>query len=497
MDNITPETLYQELSKTVIGQEEYLKSLCNAAWLHNLRYQHYKQTGEAITKPKQNILCLGPSGTGKTLAVEQLGKLLDLPVIIENASMLRGEGWKGRNVSSIITRCIDSAPDKNEAEATHSIVCLDEIDKVFKSRLDDTSFLPIDNLLTFIAGSVVTHTDNNRTCVMDTSRLLIVCLGAFNGLEDIIRERLAGKASIGFSAERPTELPEGSLLPYATEEDLHRYGISHEFLGRISLITHTNPLSLKDYSNILTQSTSSPVYQYDDLLYKTMGVHVNITDDAVTCIAEKAMNSDEGARLLARTVTDLLQTQLYTVASDTSVDSIEIGCGENNRLVAYQTHLGRDEFYGDFCIGSPELERQTLSSVPLSCIRGRNEILELAKSIKDASPRKIILSEDEIIADVYIIAAAIALQLMENNGKGMTMEHVGQMLDKFRDTDIKRQQYSCVHPLEHICVEYLTEAEKHVSDWHEAIEDARQMLLDYCNAWIFSRKQAEPYKSLS
>ncbi len=489
MDNITPETLYQELSKTVIGQEGYLKSLCNAAWLHNLRYQHYKQTGEVLDKPKQNFLCIGSSGTGKTLAVEQLGKLLDLPIIIENASMLRGEGWKGRNVSSIITRCIDSAPDQNEAEATHSIVCLDEIDKVFKSRLGDNSFLPVDNLLTFIAGSVVTHSDNNRTCKMDTSSLLIICLGAFSGLEDIIRERLAGKASIGFSADKPMALPQGSLLPYATEEDLHKYGISYEFLGRISLITHTNLLTLEDYSHILTQSTASPVYQYDDLLYKTVGVHVNITDDAVACMAQQAIDSNEGARLLSRTVTDLLQTQLQTVASDTSVDSIEIGCGENNCLVTYQTHLGREDLDDDFCTVSPELERQTLSSVPLSCVRGRNEILELAKSIKDASHRKIILPEDEIIADVYILAAAIACQLLENNGKDMTMEHVGQMLDTFYDLDIKRKQYSCVHPLEHICSEYLTEAEKHVPDWHEAIEDAKQMLLDYCNAWIFSRNQ--------
>ena len=490
-NNITPETLYQELSKTVIGQEGYLKSLCNAAWLHHLRYQHYKQTGEVIDKPKQNILCIGPSGTGKTLAVEQLGRLLDLPVIVENASMLRGEGWKGRSVSSIITRCIDSAPDKNEAEATHSIVCLDEIDKIFKSRLGDNSFLPVDNLLTFIAGSVVTHSDNNRTCKMDTSSLLIICLGAFGGLEDIIRERLAGKASIGFSTDKPTELPQGSLLPYATEEDLHKYGISHEFLGRISLITHTSPLTLEDYSHILTQSTASPVYQYDDLLYKTLGVHISITDDAVTNIASQAIDSDEGARLLSRTVTDLLQTQLHTVASDTSVDSIEIGCGENNCLVAYQTHLGREDLYSGFCIVSPELERKTLSSVPLSCIRGRNEIIELANSIKDASHRKIILSEEEIIADVYIIAAAIARQLLENNGKGMTMEHVGQMLDTFYDMDIRHQKYSCVHPLEHICVKYLIEAEKRVVDWHKAIEDARQMLLDYCSAWLFNHGQAE------
>lgn len=250
MDHITPETLYHELSKTVTGQKDYIQALSNAAWLHYLRYQQYKNTGEAISAPKQNILCIGPSGTGKTLAVEQLGRLLNLPVIIENASMLRSEGWKGKNVSSIITRCIDSAPGKNEEEATHSIVVLDEIDKVFRSRRDDSSFLPVDNLLTFISGSVATHTDNNRSCRMDTSNLLIICPGAFFGLEDIIRERLAGKTSIGFSAEQPTALPEGSLLPYVTDDDLRRYGISYEFLGRISLITHTNPLSLNDYSRI-------------------------------------------------------------------------------------------------------------------------------------------------------------------------------------------------------------------------------------------------------
>lgn len=326
---------------------------------------------------------------------------------------------------------------------------------------------------------------------MDTSRLLIVCLGAFEGLEDIIQKRIAGKASIGFSTERPTELPEGNLLSYVTEEDLHTYGISHEFLGRISLITHTNPLSLDDYNRILIQSDASPVYQYDRLLYKTLGVHVGITEEAAACMARRAMDSSEGARLLARTVTDLLQTELHTVVEDTSVDSIEIGCGEDNSLVAYQTHMGREDLWEDFCVGSSEMESQTLSSVPLSCIRGRNEIMELATSIKDASPRKVILTEDETIAAVYILAAAIAMQLMENGGKGMTMEHVAQVLDRFHDLDNRRMKYSCTYPLEHISMEYLAEAEKHVPDWHGRIEVARQMLLDYCNAWLYNREQAE------
>lgn len=174
-----------------------------------------------------------------------------------------------------------------------------------------------------------------------------------------------------------------------------------------------------------------------------------------------------------------------------SVDSIEIGCGEDNSLVAYQTHMGREDLWEDFCIGSPELDGQTLSRVPLTCIRGRNEIVELAKSIKDASPRKVLLTEDETIATVYILAAAIALQLMENGGKSMTMEHVSQVLDRFYDLDTRDMKCCCVHPLEHIGMEFLAEAEKHVQNWHDRIEDARQMLLDYCNAWICSHGQAE------
>lgn len=96
MDEInkqTPETLYSELKKTVIGQDQYLKDICTAAWMHNLRYQHFIYTGETIDRPKQNILCLGPSGTGKTLAVQTIGKLLDLPVLIEDASALTGAGY--------------------------------------------------------------------------------------------------------------------------------------------------------------------------------------------------------------------------------------------------------------------------------------------------------------------------------------------------------------------------------------------------------------------
>lgn len=485
MYNLTPETLFQELRKTVIGQDEYLRVLSNAAWMHNLRYQHYKQTGEAIDKPKQNLLCIGPSGSGKTLAVEQLGKILNLPVIIENASTLRGEGWRGKNVSSIITRCIDSAPNQSESEAIHCIVCLDEIDKVFKSRLDDTSFLPTDNLLTFIAGSMVTYEGRNRSCMMDTSSLLIICLGAFEGLEDIIKERLSGKTSIGFSTGKPKELPQENLLNYVTEDDLHKYGIGHEFLGRLSLITHTNPLTITDFKRILSQSDASSVYQYDTLLYNTSGLHVDITDEAISCIANEAISTKEGARLLTRRVTGLIQPVLYEVAGDVNADSIVIDCADGKDLCVYSTNLGRDELWEDIC--DPEYDQQVLESVPLSCIRGRNEIVAYAKEIKDASTRKILLSEDETIAAVYFLAAAIARQLMENDGKGMVMAHVDQMLDTLQ-TGIKNNSF---HPLADMSREFMTKAEKRVPDLRTMVSDIKQMLLDYCTIWLNNNQKAE------
>lgn len=486
-DNTTtllPETIFQKLRKTVIGQDEYLRALSNAAWMHNLRYHHYKCTGEIINKPKQNLLCIGPSGSGKTLAVEQLGKLLNLPVVVENAAMLRGEGWKGRNVSSIITRCIDSSPNQSEAEAIHSIVCLDEIDKVFKSRIGDNSFLPVDNLLTFIAGSTVTYDGHQRTCTMDTSSLLIICLGAFEGLEDIIKERLSGKTCIGFATEKPKELPEDNLLKYVSEDDLHNYGngISHEFLGRISLITHTNPLTINDYKRILAQSAASPVYQYDDLLYKTVGLHVDITDEAVECIAEEAQATKEGARLLTRKITELIQPTLYEVAGDVHVDSVVIDYIDG-KIHVHQTNCGRDELWED----PEDWDKYVLASVPLSCIRGRNEILELAKEIKDASPHKLLLSKDEILAVVYVLAAAIARQLMENNGKGMTMTKVDQMLDMLQTGD---KVYS-IHPLASISREFSIEAEEHCPDLYNITVYAKQMLCDYCTTWVNNHKQEE------
>lgn len=194
---MTARDLVKELQKTVIGQDAWLETLCTSAWMHNLKYKHFLETGEIISQPKLNILCIGKSGTGKTLAVQTLAKLLDLPVVIEDASALRGAGWRGTSVTSIIVHALEAAGE-DENKARHSIIVLDEFDKIFCSQVADQSFYPTSNLLTFIGGNIVTHSDNKLNCSLDTSSMLFVCLGAFSGLEKIIQKRLSGDTVIGF-----------------------------------------------------------------------------------------------------------------------------------------------------------------------------------------------------------------------------------------------------------------------------------------------------------
>lgn len=126
--DMTAKDLVKELQKTVIVQDTWIETLCTSAWIHNLRYRHFLDTGNSINQPKTNILCLGRSGTGKTLAIQTLAKLLDLPVVIEDASALRGAGWRGTNVSSIVAHALE-ATGNDDAKARHMIVVLDEFDK--------------------------------------------------------------------------------------------------------------------------------------------------------------------------------------------------------------------------------------------------------------------------------------------------------------------------------------------------------------------------------
>lgn len=481
--DITPQTIFQQLQKTIVGQDEYLKALSNAAWLHSLKYQHFMDAGDVLEKPKQNLLVIGDSGTGKTLAVQTLGKILNLPVIIEDASSLTGEGWRGKSVSNICER-IHRATDKAE-DKIYSIICLDEIDKVFRSNRTnyssaaDSGFLPLNNLLTFLAGGMITCTDSNSKCSIDSSNFLVICLGAFDeDLPDIIKKRLTGTRQIGFCGKGHEEPDTDDLLQYVTEEDLHEYGIPWEFLGRLNLITRTRQLTVSDYKRILTQSDASPISQYNSLLSNTSGIRVSITNAAVTHIADKAAKSNEGARMLARIVSETLQPAISEIGQDQNIDGIEIDSNNNGLFTRseYDVLQKKDNTEPFICIGSD------LSAVPIRCKPNRGEILLLTEKIKKSSQRSWMLPEEYVSASACVLAAAICSLLLDTGDSDKNMLMLYNQID-YLSADCTRKPDN---PLSQMMNEFIEKASKDIG-FEKAKTNAKQFITDYCRNYSLSQ----------
>jgi ATP-dependent Clp protease ATP-binding subunit ClpX len=311
--NWTPEKIEAELKKKIIGQDNYLYDLSICIWLHNQRREHFLRTGQRISKPKCNMLVIGKSGMGKTSTIQAAAELLDIPIVIEDASELRGSGWKGKQVSEII-RDIQEAVAKRsrkKEDAEFAIVVLDEIDKIFMDRTTDKSFSPVNNLLKFIEGTECGFGDGSNRVQMRTDNLLFICIGAFDGLEEIIEQRIKPK-KIGFAvSDDENNLPKDNILKEVTTKDLVAYGVNEQFLGRFSLVTVMNELEREDYEDILLKSEISPIKQMDLLFGQEHGVSISISPKAAQELAGQVMHSDLGARALQREVMNLFKEALY------------------------------------------------------------------------------------------------------------------------------------------------------------------------------------------
>lgn len=477
--NITPESLAEELQKSIIGQEEYVKDLSTALWMHYLRYNHYIQTGNHLKTPKTNILVIGKSGSGKTLAAELLAKeILNLPLVIENASLLTGSGWRGNSVDSLALRAVSAANGDEELEK-YAVIVLDECDKLFGSnRVKDTGFSPVANLLTFIGGSKFTFEKGNDKITVDTSNMLFIFLGTFDGLEEIIQERISGKAGIGFGAACCTkQLPEKNIFRYTQNTDLHNYGIPWELLGRIQTITAMNELTAEDYREILLKSESSIIKQYDSLFRQTLGVHIRITDAAARHVARKAKDNEMGARGLNQIVAEVLQPVIYKLGSDDSISALSLDICDDDLFVK-QIRAKRILGYEQLTLD----ERYLLEFVPFSCIRGRSDIWQYAGKIKKAYQKSGKMPPYVVFAATHILAAAIALLLMEKE-PSISMFKLFQTLDIMSPDGIPDR----VYPLAGMHNDFLRKAHNYGVDYHQARKTAENMLLDYCQNYLMER----------
>lgn len=326
MKNYTPIELFDELNKTVIGQDQYLMSLCTTLWLHDARIQGSRQIVNSEKRlQKQNLLVVGPTGSGKTLAIQTLANILGYELLIANAPDFTGTGWKGRDVEELIEDLYKQC-GRDRRKTAQGIIFLDEIDKIIQGRKDKTEYptFGVENpLLKLIEGYEVRL--NNENVKIDTSNILFIAAGAFEGIEKIIQRRMHGKKSLGFSSGNIwSEKDDEDILLSVKKADLIEYGIGAQFLGRFSRLTSLRELNVTDIKNILLNSNASAVKSMDRLLYESLGVHVLIDESGAEAIAKKAVKEKTGVRGAAFMLQEVMDELLFFLPDEEHVKALSI-----------------------------------------------------------------------------------------------------------------------------------------------------------------------------